>query len=107
MADTLCSPLSPCRWPVHLLAGSVAGLAEHCLMFPFDSVKTRLQSLCPCPETRCPTAMHSLLLMVKREGLLRLLKGVNAVVFGTIPAHALYYTVYEKLVFRFFSNSVK
>ncbi|VDK76673.1 unnamed protein product [Litomosoides sigmodontis] len=95
MADSLCNPITPCRWPVHLLAGSVAGLAEHCLMFPFDSVKTRLQSLCPCPETRCPTAMHSLLLMVKREGLLRSLKGVNAVVLGTIPAHALYYTVYE------------
>nr|AAB19036.1 mitochondrial solute carrier [Onchocerca gibsoni] len=87
--------LPPCRWPVHLLAGSVAGLAEHCLMFPFDSVKTRLQSLCPCPETSCPTAMHSLMSMVKREGLLRSLKGVNAVVLGTIPAHAFYYTVYE------------
>lgn len=88
-------------WPVHLLAGSMAGLAEHCVMYPFDSVKTRMQSLCPCPETRCPTALHSLFSMVKREGFLRPLKGVNAIVLGSVPAHALYYTVYEKLVFFF------
>ncbi|VDN04231.1 unnamed protein product [Thelazia callipaeda] len=96
MADNSCNPLPKCRWQVHLLAGSVAGLAEHCLMFPFDSVKTRLQSLCPCPETNCPTAMHSLFSMVRREGLSRSLKGVNALVLGIVPAHALYYGVYEK-----------
>ncbi|KHJ85961.1 putative methyltransferase [Oesophagostomum dentatum] len=32
---------------VHLAAGALAGAVEHCAMFPFDSVKTRLQSLCP------------------------------------------------------------
>lgn len=83
------------KWHSHLIAGSVAGLAEHCALYPFDSVKTRLQSLCPCPETKCPTAMHSLVSMVRREGLLRPLKGVNAIIVGSVPAHAMYYTVYE------------
>ncbi|VDN26727.1 unnamed protein product [Gongylonema pulchrum] len=96
MQENFCDLSPTYKWRVHLLAGSVAGLAEHCVMFPFDSVKTRMQSLCPCPETKCPTAMHSLFTMVKREGLLRPLKGVNAIVLGAVPAHALYYTVYEK-----------
>lgn len=26
----------------HMLAGSIAGVAEHCLMFPVDSIKARL-----------------------------------------------------------------
>ncbi|GMS86136.1 hypothetical protein PENTCL1PPCAC_8311, partial [Pristionchus entomophagus] len=82
--------------PVHLVAGAAAGIVEHCVMFPFDSVKTRLQSLCPCPETKCPTPVHSLWSIVKREGWLRPLRGVNAVAAGAGPAHALYFTVYEK-----------
>uniref|UniRef100_A0A8R1E134 Mitoferrin n=1 Tax=Caenorhabditis japonica TaxID=281687 RepID=A0A8R1E134_CAEJA len=83
--------------PVHLAAGALAGAVEHCVMFPFDSVKTRMQSLCPCPETKCPTPVHSLMSIVKREGWLRPLRGVNAVAAGSMPAHALYFTVYEKL----------
>ncbi|VDM56725.1 unnamed protein product [Angiostrongylus costaricensis] len=81
---------------VHLMAGALAGAAEHCLLFPFDSVKTRLQSLCPCPEMKCPTPVHSLWNIVRREGWLRPLRGVNAVAVGSLPAHALYFTTYEK-----------
>ncbi|KAJ1373091.1 Mitofusin-1 [Parelaphostrongylus tenuis] len=81
---------------VHLTAGALAGAAEHCLLFPFDSVKTRLQSLCPCPEMKCPTPVHSLWNIVRREGWLRPLRGVNAVAIGSLPAHALYFTTYEK-----------
>ncbi|WKX95882.1 hypothetical protein Q1695_012384 [Nippostrongylus brasiliensis] len=81
---------------VHLAAGAMAGAVEHCVMFPFDSVKTRMQSLCPCPETKCPTPVHSLWNIVRREGWLRPLRGVNAVAAGSMPAHALYFTVYEK-----------
>ncbi|PAV63006.1 hypothetical protein WR25_03897 [Diploscapter pachys] len=82
--------------PVHLAAGALAGAVEHCVMFPFDSVKTRMQSLCPCPEMKCPTPVHSLYNIVKREGWLRPLRGMNAVAAGSMPAHALYFTVYEK-----------
>ncbi|CAD6197212.1 unnamed protein product [Caenorhabditis auriculariae] len=83
--------------PVHLAAGALAGAVEHCVMFPFDSVKTRMQSLCPCPETKCPTPVHSLMSIVKREGWMRPLRGMNAVAVGSMPAHALYFTVYDKM----------
>ncbi|KAL3108481.1 hypothetical protein niasHT_015403 [Heterodera trifolii] len=81
---------------VHLAAGAAAGMAEHCVMFPLDSVKTRLQSLCPCPESTCPTPIHGVASMVRREGFWRTFRGVNAVAAGSVPAHALYFTVYEK-----------
>uniref|UniRef100_A0A7E4W2H0 Mitoferrin n=1 Tax=Panagrellus redivivus TaxID=6233 RepID=A0A7E4W2H0_PANRE len=81
---------------VHLAAGAVAGVAEHCVMFPLDSVKTRLQSLCPCPETACKTPVHGVASIIKREGWLRPLRGVNAIAAGSMPAHALYFSVYEK-----------
>ncbi|TMS35565.1 hypothetical protein L596_002943 [Steinernema carpocapsae] len=97
MADSDYESLAPTHklW-VHLAAGAVAGMAEHCVMFPFDSVKTRLQSLCPCPEAKCPTPVHGIASMIRREGWLRPLRGVNAVAAGSLPAHALFFTVYEK-----------
>ena len=29
----------------HLLAGAMAGVAEHAVMFPVDTIKTRMQAL--------------------------------------------------------------
>lgn len=92
-------PLTHKLW-VHLTAGAIAGAGEHCVMFPVDSVKTRLQSLCPCPETNCPTPIHGVASIMRREGWLRPLRGVNAVAVGAVPAHALYFTVYEKVKVR-------
>ncbi|KAL1239541.1 Mitoferrin [Trichinella pseudospiralis] len=81
---------------VHLLAGAAAGTMEHCLFYPIDSVKTRMQSLCRCPEQSCRTPVAGLFSMVRREGFLRSLRGINAIATGSVPAHALYFTVYEK-----------
>lgn len=82
---------------VHLVAGSIAGVAEHCVMFPLDSFKTRVQSLCPCLEASCSTPIHGVFSIIKKEGWLRPLRGVNAVALGSVPAHALYFSVYEKM----------
>jgi solute carrier family 25 (mitochondrial iron transporter), member 28/37 len=87
---------------VHMGAGALAGMAEHCVMFPLDSVKTRIQSLCPCPEWKCPTPFHGVASIARREGLMRTLRGINAVAFGSVPAHALYFTFYEKVKVFYF-----
>jgi solute carrier family 25 iron transporter 28/37 len=86
---------------IHLSAGALAGLAEHVVMLPIDSVKTRIQSLCPCVEAKCPTPIHGIASVVRREGWTRPLRGVGAVAVGTMPAHALYFSVYEKLKVSF------
>uniref|UniRef100_A0A914VE00 Uncharacterized protein n=1 Tax=Plectus sambesii TaxID=2011161 RepID=A0A914VE00_9BILA len=78
------------------MAGAMAGMAEHCIMYPIDSVKTRMQSLCPCPERACPTPVHGLMSIMKREGWWRPLRGVNAIFVSAGPAHALYFSIYEK-----------
>ncbi|KAJ0005180.1 hypothetical protein NQD34_011394 [Periophthalmus magnuspinnatus] len=81
----------------HMLAGAVAGIMEHCLMFPVDCVKTRMQSLQPEPAARYRNVMDALRRIIATEGLWRPMRGLNATAIGAGPAHALYFASYEKL----------
>ncbi|XP_061602070.1 mitoferrin-2 [Cololabis saira] len=81
----------------HMLAGAVAGIMEHCLMFPIDCVKTRMQSLQPDPAARYRNVMDALRRIIATEGVWRPLRGLNATAIGAGPAHALYFASYEKL----------
>ncbi|ENN81934.1 mitoferrin-1 [Dendroctonus ponderosae] len=78
----------------HMIAGAIAGIMEHCLMYPLDSVKTRMQSLA---STGSDGIVATLINMVKQEGLLRPIRGMGAMVFGAGPSHALYFSSYEYL----------
>ncbi|KAK5882418.1 hypothetical protein CesoFtcFv8_021005 [Champsocephalus esox] len=81
----------------HMWAGAVAGIMEHCLMFPIDCVKTRMQSLQPAPAARYRNVMDALRRIIATEGLWRPMRGLNATAVGAGPAHALYFASYEKL----------
>ncbi|XP_068183837.1 mitoferrin-2 [Antennarius striatus] len=81
----------------HMLAGAVAGIMEHCLMFPIDCVKTRMQSLQPNPAARYRNVMDALCRIIATEGVWRPMRGLNATAVGAGPAHALYFACYEKL----------
>uniref|UniRef100_A0A3B1J760 Solute carrier family 25 member 28 n=1 Tax=Astyanax mexicanus TaxID=7994 RepID=A0A3B1J760_ASTMX len=81
----------------YMLAGAVAGIMEHCLMFPIDCVKTRMQSLQPDPAARYRNVMDALWRIVRTEGIWRPIRGLNATAVGAGPAHALYFACYEKL----------
>ncbi|XP_031732966.1 mitoferrin-2-like [Anarrhichthys ocellatus] len=83
----------------HMLAGSVAGIMEHCLMYPIDCVKTRMQSLHPEPGARYRNVMDALQQIVRTEGVWRPIRGVNVLAVGAGPAHALYFASYEKIKF--------
>ncbi|RZF41824.1 hypothetical protein LSTR_LSTR005286 [Laodelphax striatellus] len=82
----------------HMMAGAFAGVMEHCVMYPLDSVKTRMQSLTPsttnAPYRGIAEALHR---MVVHEGFLRPVRGIGAVVVSAGPAHALYFSCYEYL----------
>uniref|UniRef100_A0A2L2Y1N5 Mitoferrin-2 n=2 Tax=Parasteatoda tepidariorum TaxID=114398 RepID=A0A2L2Y1N5_PARTP len=80
----------------HMVAGSFAGIMEHCLMYPFDSVKTRMQSLKPHPRAKYRSIVDAFSKMVRHEGVLRPVRGMPAVVFAAGPAHALHFACYEK-----------
>uniref|UniRef100_A0A182QDC6 Mitoferrin n=1 Tax=Anopheles farauti TaxID=69004 RepID=A0A182QDC6_9DIPT len=79
--------------PAIMTAGAIAGVMEHCVMYPLDSVKTRMQSLTHMKAH--DTIVSTLRDMIRHEGVLRPFRGVMAVVAGAGPAHALYFGAYE------------
>ncbi|QLQ78570.1 hypothetical protein HG537_0A08170 [Torulaspora globosa] len=76
-----------------LMAGAFAGIMEHSVMFPIDALKTRIQS------ASSGTAKSGLLSQISKistaEGSLALWKGVQSVILGAGPAHAVYFATYE------------
>ncbi|KAH8306068.1 hypothetical protein KR018_000125 [Drosophila ironensis] len=78
---------------VNMTAGAIAGVLEHVIMYPLDSVKTRMQSL--SPPTGNMNIFSTFRNMITREGLMRPIRGASAVVLGAGPAHSLYFAAYE------------
>ena len=120
----------------HCVAGSLAGVTEHTLVYPFDTAKTYLQACAHCPHSAssghsslssatnahhrlapaaratagmwttmrhivsqaaaAPTAAEATADVVSTNaGMGRLWRGVNTLMVGCIPAHALYFSTYE------------
>ncbi|KAG7476326.1 hypothetical protein MATL_G00081780 [Megalops atlanticus] len=84
----------------HMAAGAVAGILEHTVMYPVDSVKTRMQTLQPDPRAQYRSVYEALSRIVRTEGPLRPLRGLSVTLLGAGPAHALYFACYEKLKHR-------
>ncbi|MED6259351.1 hypothetical protein ATANTOWER_021366 [Ataeniobius toweri] len=81
----------------HMTAGAVAGILEHTVMYPVDSVKTRMQSLQPDPNAQYKSVYEALKRIIKTEGIFRPLRGLNITMMGAGPAHALYFACYERV----------
>jgi len=79
---------------VSCCAGALAGVAEHCAMYPVDSVKTRMQSL-SCSKQRSLSMRQMMRTIVQEEGALRPWKGMSAMALGAGPAHAMYFSCLE------------
>ncbi|KNA08037.1 hypothetical protein SOVF_166290 [Spinacia oleracea] len=77
-----------------MVAGSIAGCAEHMAMFPVDTIKTRMQALgsCPIKTAGVRTALRSIL---QSDGAAGLYRGIAAMGLGAGPAHAVYFSMYE------------
>ncbi|CDZ97315.1 mitochondrial carrier [Phaffia rhodozyma] len=82
---------------VNMAAGALAGISEHAVMFPIDSIKTRMQILpsVASASTAYNTLSSSIARVSATEGLKTLWKGVNSVILGAGPAHAVYFGTYE------------
>ncbi|CAB4254602.1 similar to Saccharomyces cerevisiae YJL133W MRS3 Iron transporter that mediates Fe2+ transport across the inner mitochondrial membrane [Maudiozyma barnettii] len=76
-----------------LLAGAFAGIMEHSVLYPIDAIKTRIQS------ATLSNGSDNILRQISRisttEGSLALWKGVQSVILGAGPAHAVYFATYE------------
>jgi len=78
-----------------MVAGSAAGMTEHAVMFPLDTVKTRMQVT---PGNAIPShtsSLSALLKIARTEGVTRLYRGAPLVAISAVPAHALYFGAYE------------
>jgi len=75
---------------IHMAAGMAAGIVEHCSMYPFDLVKTRMMAL--GGQTGMASSLRSI---VSTEGLRSLWRGMPVVMCWAGPAHAAYFTAYE------------
>lgn len=85
------------RAATHMMAGAAAGLLEHTIMYPIDCVKTRMQALQPDPRARYKGVVDGLSQILRGEGIWNTIRGINAVVGGAGPAHALYFSCYEHI----------
>ncbi|UVC49958.1 mitochondrial carrier protein [Theileria orientalis] len=104
----------------HALCGSIAGVMEHISLFPLDTIKTRLQTQ-SASENSSPAQngfsrfkndaqvvanrnitskilKHMKTTKATRPGFYsNLFRGSNVIIAGCVPAHVLYFTVYEKI----------
>ncbi|KAJ3005926.1 Fe(2+) transporter [Thoreauomyces humboldtii] len=85
----------------NMLAGALAGITEHTVMYPLDSVKTRMQVLSPNPQAIYSGVVNALSRISTAEGSRALWRGVSSVIVGAGPAHALYFATYEKCKIMF------
>ncbi|PRP84759.1 mitochondrial RNA-splicing protein MRS3-like [Planoprotostelium fungivorum] len=72
---------------VHMLAGAAAGTAEHCGMFPIDTIKAHGSAFTSIRET----ASH----IATKNGVVGFFRGISALALGAAPAHALHFATYE------------
>jgi solute carrier family 25 iron transporter 28/37 len=79
---------------VYMSAGAAAGILEHCVMYPIDVVRTRMQSI--RPQLARQTFWNSVTHLIRNERF-KTFRGMSAVITGAGPAHALYFSCYENL----------
>jgi len=80
---------------VNMLAGALAGISEHAVMYPVDSIKTRMQVLATSPAAVYSGIGNAFSRISSTEGIRALWRGVSSVILGAGPAHAVQFGVYE------------
>lgn len=80
---------------VHAAAGSAAGVMEHTLMFPVDTFKTMMQANRGRNSFR--RALTDIRQLKRSSGMFRMWRGMPVTMAGCIPAHAMYFSVYESM----------
>lgn len=73
-----------------MAAGALAGISEHVVMYPLDSLKTRMQVL-----SAPANAVQALRRALSADKARQLWRGVWSVILGAGPAHAVHFGVLE------------
>lgn len=73
----------------HMIAGSFAGCVEHAGVYPLDFAKTHVQAHRHVTQQMVQQKMM-------KSSVRQIYRGVSAVLWGCVPAHAMYFSVYEQ-----------
>lgn len=89
----------------HIVAGGMAGMAEHAVMYPLDCIKTHVQvahkeAAAAGTGAGAPTAgaVEVARDMVARRGVLSLWRGIGVTLGAVVPAHAMMFAAYEGIL---------
>ena len=82
---------------VHMVAGSAAGISEHVSLLPLDNIKTHRQSL--LLKITIPETIN--VIYDRPGGIFNFWRGSMVMALGCIPAHALFFSIYEYSKNRF------
>ncbi|KAH8093818.1 mitochondrial carrier [Cristinia sonorae] len=82
---------------VSMVAGALAGITEHAVMFPVDSIKTRMQVFATSPAAVYTGIGNAFTRISATEGARALWRGVSSVIMGAGPAHAVHFGTYEMI----------
>ncbi|KAI3629337.1 hypothetical protein MIR68_012644 [Amoeboaphelidium protococcarum] len=80
----------------HLMAGALAGITEHSVLYPIDLIKTRMQVLSAGQKNIYTSIGNALSQIYVKEGFSALWKGLPMMILGAGPSHALYFATYEE-----------
>eukprot|EP01064_Diplonema_japonicum_P024734 TRINITY_DN3540_c1_g1_i2.p1 TRINITY_DN3540_c1_g1~~TRINITY_DN3540_c1_g1_i2.p1 ORF type:complete len:313 (+),score=45.23 TRINITY_DN3540_c1_g1_i2:47-940(+) len=76
-----------------MVAGSVAGMSEHIVMYPMDTIKTKLMSR--NVGWKYSGATHCAKKIIKNEGFRGMYRGLGPAFASAVPAHAALFSSYE------------
>lgn len=91
----------------HIVAGGIAGMAEHAVMYPLDCIKTHVQAAhaeaaavgASTASTAARTNSFEVARdMVARRGVLSLWRGIGVTLGAVVPAHAMMFAAYEGIL---------
>ncbi|GBE86571.1 mitochondrial carrier [Sparassis latifolia] len=81
----------------NMMAGAMAGITEHAVMYPVDSIKTRMQVFATSPSAVYTGIGNAFTRISSTEGMRALWRGVSSVILGAGPAHAVHFGTYEAI----------
>lgn len=84
----------------HMIAGSIAGMVEHAVIFPLDTIKTHLQAT-NMETTKGSARIGSVQTaqeIVRLRGPFFLWRGVTVTLRAVVPAHAMMFAAYEGVI---------
>lgn len=82
---------------LHLAAGAAAGILEHTVVYPLDSIKTRMQVVGVKRRFVYSTIAESYRYISTTEGFRALWRGISSMAIGAGPSHALHFAAYEQV----------